>query len=87
MRQSHAALQTSMYQYLMSDPSPFPGHLPTYVFLGRLLVRAAVPEFGVDLRNKRVAAAAMGGRANFSRTSMASCQWPGSGHKPPSPLL
>lgn len=58
-----------------------------YILLIRLLVRAAVPEIVVDLRNKRVPAAAMRGRANFSRTSVASHQWPGSGHKPPSPLL
>jgi hypothetical protein len=49
----------------MADPFLFPEHLPMYIFLSRLRVRAAVPEIGVDLGNERFPAAAMGGKGKL----------------------
>lgn len=70
---------------LMSDPSLLPGHLPDL----HLSESAAVPEIGNDLnlRNKRVPAAAAGGRASCSRTSVSPHPRPGRGHGSPAPLL
>lgn len=90
-RESLGHLQASVCQSCLSCLIHLssPDIFPIYILVSRQWESAAVPEIGNDLnlRNKRVPAAAAGGRASCSRTSVSPHPRPGRGHGSPAPLL